>query len=91
MLYDTYGANFTFATLGTIMKYPWPSHRRKAGKKKFGYFKSEEELARKVRTELGLPENVRHPATYLLEAADDIIYLCDDIEDGVKKGISTGI
>lgn len=86
MLYDTYGANFTFATLGTIMKYPWPSHRRKGGKKKFGYFKSEEELARKVRTELGLPENVRHPATYLLEAADDIIYLCDDIEDGVKKG-----
>ena len=86
MLYDTYGANFTFATLGTIMKYPWPSHQRKGGKKKFGYFKSEEELAHKVRSELGLPKNVRHPATYLLEAADDIIYLCDDIEDGVKKG-----
>lgn len=86
MLYDTYGANFTFATLGTIMKYPWPSHQRPDKQKKFGYFKSEEELANKVRNELGLPPSVRHPATYLLEAADDIIYLCDDIEDGVKKG-----
>jgi len=33
-----------------------------------------------------LVEGVRHPATYLLEAADDIIFLCDDVEDGVKKG-----
>ena len=49
MLYDTYGANFTFATLGTIMKYPWPSHQRPGKQKKFGYFKSEEELANKVR------------------------------------------
>lgn len=80
---DTYGANFTYGTLATIMKYPWNSE---AKKKKFGYFKSEEELAIKIRKELGLNDNVRHPATYLLEAADDIIYLCDDIEDGVKKG-----
>lgn len=83
---DTYGANFTYATLATIMKYPWPSHKRAGGKKKFGYFKSEEALALKIREKLGLSEKVRHPATYLLEAADDIIYLCDDIEDGVKKG-----
>lgn len=83
---DTYGANFTYATLGTIMKYPWPSHERWEEKKKFGYFKSEKNLAEDIRRELGLGKNVRHPATYLLEAADDIIYLCDDIEDGVKKG-----
>lgn len=83
---DTYGANFTYATLGTIMKYPWRSDQAPDGKRKFGYFKSEEELANDVRATLGLADKVRHPATYLLEAADDIIYLCDDIEDGVKKG-----
>ena len=82
---DTYGANFTYATLGTIMKYPWRSDQTPTGKRKFGYFKSEEELANDVRATLGLADKVRHPATYLLEAADDIIYLCDDIEDGVKK------
>ncbi len=83
---DTYGANFTYATLGTIIKYPWPSDKRRSNKKKFGYFKAEEYLAKDIQKTLGLEEGVRHPATYLLEAADDIIYLCDDIEDGVKKG-----
>lgn len=82
---DTYGANFTYATLGTIIKYPWPSDRRRNNNKKFGYFKTEEYLAKDIQMTLGLAEGVRHPATYLLEAADDIIYLCDDIEDGVKK------
>ena len=86
ILNDIYGANFTYATLGTIMKYPWASVNRPNEKEKFGYFVSEENLAKSVRDELGLGEKVRHPATYLLEAADDIIYLCDDIEDGVKKG-----
>lgn len=94
VLNDVYGANFTFATLGTIMKYPWnsmerPNDSKNNGEKvkKFGYFEAEEALANNVRTELGLGYQVRHPATYLLEAADDIIYLCDDIEDGVKKGL----
>ena len=68
------------------MKYPWPSNQPDIHKRKFGYFKSEEALAKKIRDTLGLADMVRHPATYLLEAADDIIYLCDDIEDGVKKG-----
>lgn len=83
---DIYGANFTYATLGTIMKYPWASDQIPKGEKKFGYFASEESLVCDIRQTLGLGKNVRHPATYLLEAADDIIYLCDDIEDGVKKG-----
>lgn len=39
-------------------------------------------IVRKIWNETGLDEGVRHPATYLLEAADDIVYLCDDIEDG---------
>lgn len=68
------------------MKYPWSSESRPKGKIKFGYFESEQELAEAVRREIGLEAGVRHPATYLLEAADDIIYICDDIEDGTKKG-----
>lgn len=91
-LNDALGANFTFGTLSTIMKYPWKSDSetlkniKDEKKKKFGYFASEEKLVEKIREATGLAENVRHPATYLLEAADDIIYFCDDIEDGAKKG-----
>lgn len=92
VLNDKYGANFTYATLGTIMKYPWSSIKRPLNRKgkqfeKFGYFKAEEDIFDLVRKKLRLSNGVRHPATYLLEAADDIIYLCDDIEDGVKKGL----
>lgn len=83
---DPHGVNFTYATLATIMKYPYKSNGIPKDKKKFGYFKSEEFLVDKIRESTGLTEGVRHPATYLLEAADDIIYICDDIEDGVKKG-----
>lgn len=87
-LNDAYGANFTYATLATIIKYPWKSDAQelKNGKQKFGYFKSEAPLIKKIQEATGLSDEQRHPATYLLEAADDIIYVCDDIEDGVKKG-----
>lgn len=85
-LNDKYGANFTYATLATIIKYPWRSDGRPSGKSKYGYFKSEEKIVEKIQKEVGLEDGIRHPATYLLEAADDIIYICDDIEDGTKKG-----
>lgn len=87
-LNDPFGANFTYATLAAIIKYPWKSNGEevKSGKKKFGYFRSEESLVREIQEATGLEDGYRHPAAYLLEAADDIIYVCDDIEDGVKKG-----
>ena len=87
-LNDPFGANFTYATLAAIIKYPWKSNAEevKNGKKKFGYFRSEESLVREIQEATGLVDGYRHPAAYLLEAADDIIYVCDDIEDGVKKG-----
>lgn len=90
---DEFGANFTYATLACLMKYPVDSKyvlnlaRNQKSKKKFGYFKSEEDIVFRVQQATGLCDGIRHPATYLLEAADDIIYLCDDIEDGVKKGL----
>lgn len=90
---DKYGANFTYATLACLMKYPVSSkyildHKAESGSpKKFGYFQSEKDIAARIHLATGLGDGIRHPATYLLEAADDIIYLCDDIEDGVKKGL----
>lgn len=49
-LNDEYGANFTLATLGTLMKYPWASNDEKIkGKKKFGYFHSEQELFEEIK------------------------------------------
>ena len=84
---DAYGANFTYGTLASIIKYPYSSISETNPKKdKIGYFKSEENIVKLIWEHTGLEEGVRHPATFLLEAADDIIYICDDIEDGVKKG-----
>lgn len=86
-LNDQHGANFTYGTLATLMKYPWASDHEKAiEKEKFGYFYSEKLLYEDLHKEVGIGER-RHPATYLLEAADDIAYLTADVEDGVKKGI----
>lgn len=86
-LNDQYGANFTYGTLATLMKYPWSSIDEKTiEKQKFGYFYSEEELYKDLHTKVGIGGR-RHPATYILEASDDIAYLTADIEDGVKKGV----
>lgn len=88
-LNDEYGANFTLATLGTLMKYPWASNdekNKKRKKKKFGYFYSENELFEKIKNTIGI-DGCRHPATYIMEAADDIAYLTADIEDAVKKKV----
>lgn len=88
LLNDEYGVNFTYATLSTIMKYPWKSNSNQGkDKEKFAYFSSEEDLAKKVLDKVGLKEGNRHPVTYLLEASDDIAYLLADVEDAVKKGI----
>ena len=94
MLNDPFGVNFTYATLASLIKYPWNSlgkalngNEISSKQGKFGYFQSEEHLIKKIWSRTGLRDGVRHPATYLLEAADDITYICDDIEDGVKKGL----
>ena len=88
-LNDEYGANFTLATLATLMKYPWASNDEKnlkRKKKKFGYFESEHEVFLEIKNKIGI-DGCRHPATFILEAADDIAYLTADIEDAVKKKV----
>lgn len=84
-LNDQYGINFTYGTLSTLIKYPYSSLDAKEHEK-IGYFKSEEDIFNIIRAETGLEKGIRHPATFLLEAADDMSYLLADIEDGVKKG-----
>lgn len=91
---DKFSYNLTYATLSSIIKYPYSSTEgnvkksEKISKKKFGYFQSEKDDFDKISTDLGLG-NRRHPLVFLLEAADDIAYSVSDIEDGCKKGIIT--
>lgn len=79
---DSFGFNLTKSLLATIIKYPFPAYK---GKNKFGYFLTEEDIYKGIKRTLKL--NGRHPAVYLLEAADDIAYSVADIEDGLKKKI----
>lgn len=44
-----------------------------------------DDIAQSTGTKLSDNEYVRHPLTYLLEAADDIAYATADVEDGLKK------
>ncbi|MBX2980929.1 MAG: dNTP triphosphohydrolase [Flavobacteriales bacterium] len=92
-LVDEHGYNLSYPTLHVIVKYPCSSVDGNLGKKtkdirlkKFGFFSSETADFKSMTTELGLNYS-RHPATFLLEAADDIAYSCADIEDGIKLGV----
>lgn len=85
------GMAMTYSALASIVKYPYASVY--AGKKgKFGFFRSEEEIFRKVADQLGIPELepgrfARHPLVYITEAADDICYQIMDLEDAHKLKI----
>ena len=90
ILADFNGLNLTFGTLSALCKYTAPSHQvAKDGDhahSKPGFFASEQELINRIRLETGTG-TARNPITFLVEAADDIVYSVADIEDGVKKGI----
>ncbi len=87
------GYTMTYATLASIVKYPYESKAAVKGHK-YGFFKSEKEIFRKIANELGIVElgenplvYARHPLVYLVEAADDICYQIMDIEDSHKLKI----
>lgn len=89
---DENSFNLTFPVFATITKYPANSIDGNKGKKtneirlkKYGYYTSEEADYKAISETLKLNLK-RHPAAYLLEAADDIAYCAADIEDGVKLG-----
>lgn len=92
------GLRLSYATLGAFIKYPKESLPKKPSKhiadKKYGFFQSEKDAFLDVANELGLLKRsetdvsfVRHPLTYLVEAADDICYTIIDFEDGINLGL----
>ncbi len=92
-LVDENGMNLTKGLLNTIIKYPVSSVEidKEAGDirlKKMGYFEADKDIFNDVVNSTGAG-NLRHPLTYLLEAADDVAYSTADLEDGFKKGVLT--
>ncbi len=83
----TSGLRLTASTLRAFMKYPWMSDsvHPKNGKKKFGIFRSEQDVFNWSCDQTGLEPGTRHPLSYLMEVCDDIAYSVLDIEDAVKK------
>jgi len=86
------GMHLTFATLGTLVKYPYSSNEcKKTGKSKFNHFQSESEFFSILFSELGLKNNdgtyKRHPFSYLMEVADDICYGLLDLQDAFELKI----
>lgn len=89
-LVDENGMHLTYALLNTLIKYPVSScginkHSGNIKDKKMGYYFAEQDLFEDITKSTGAID-CRYPLTFLLEAADDIAYHTDDIEDAVKKG-----
>ena len=89
LLSDMYGLNLTCGTMSAAFKYIAHSGEINKGIHAFskvGYFTSEESLLELVQHETGT-KGARNPITYIVEAADDIVYSVVDIEDGLRKGV----
>jgi dGTPase len=92
VLADQYGLNLTCGTLAAATKYLATSStvcESPHQMSKLGIFASEAPSIAKVRDEVGLTGTARHPVTFIVEAADDIVYSAVDLEDGIKKGVLT--
>lgn len=85
---DPYGLNLTLGVISGIIKYPYDAEYalKVLKKKKFGYFKSEEEVIEKLKEKRLFFFGNRCAVAYLVEAADDISMTISDFEDGIKKG-----
>jgi dGTPase len=59
------------------------------GRGKPGFFQSERQIVEEVWSNTGLKVGIRHPLTYIVEAADDIAYAVIDAEDAVKKSLAS--
>lgn len=90
------GFVMTYATLASIVKYPYSSTIAAERKPKFGFFESERSDFKRIAEATGLLlvedegdrlAYCRHPLVYLVEAADDICYQIMDIEDAHKLNI----
>lgn len=87
--------NLTYTQTACLLKYVRPAYQPKPGKeteftylkKKPGFYLSEEGFVNDLWNSMGMRPGSRHPATWVMEAADDISYGLADIEDAVEKGI----
>lgn len=82
----------TYATLGTLVKYPWTSASSQAHKRgKHNVYSTEEDIFDRMNRELGLfasaGRGYRHPMSFLAEVADDICYRSLDLEDAAELGL----
>ena len=90
------GLQLTCATLAAFTKYPrgaYLTHGPLDGVswKKHGFVDADKNCFSDIATEVGLAKKlgeedvwVRHPLAYLVEAADDICYRVNDLEDGFR-------
>ncbi|OZG74120.1 hypothetical protein BTA51_03585 [Hahella sp. CCB-MM4] len=91
--HDENGLNLTASQLASLLKYdcsPEGIDCKAPSKKKAGYFFSDEHVIASVWDRLKM-KHIRHPLSYLMEAADDLAYCLSDIEDGLEKGLLTGL
>ena len=91
ILADFNGLNLTFGTLSASCKYTAASDEvdkseKDHAKSKMGFFTSEKNIVHTIRERTGTGDE-RNPLTYLIEAADDIVYSVADLEDAVKKSV----
>lgn len=82
----------TYATLGSVVKYPWGSTDAQTTiKRKHNFHSLEKQVFHDVFQTLGLVRSdgvyCRHPLSFLTEAADDICYRILDLEDAVAMQI----
>jgi len=86
------GMRLSFATLGTLIKYPYSSEMcEKSKKSKFNFFQSDKSMFDLIFIELGLKTKKntyrRHPLSFLMEASDDICYGLLDLQDAFELNI----
>ena len=97
IIHSLLGLNLTYSQSAGILKYTRPAAMDKADippqksylMKKVGFYHSEKNFIEALQKELVIENYCRHPASYIMEAADDISYCLADIEDAVEKGIVT--
>ena len=89
---DNGGLRLTYPTLATLVKYPRSAYDAIGNNSsKFNFYQSEKQTFDQVFTALGLKNGqyLRHPLSFLTEAADDICYRIIDMEDALELHIIT--
>jgi dGTPase len=81
--------NLTVSSLAAMVKYPFGAeHATEKGK--YNFLSAESQIFDAVFAELGLKHDgkfIRHPLSFLSEAADDLCYRIADLEDAVRMNI----